>query len=671
MSEKKDSVILGIDLGGTGIKIGIVDQAYHMIAQTSIPTNARRPYEQVIADMGNAAVALLTQNGYELKDCAGAGVGSPGTIDSCSGTVLYSNNIRWDNVPLAKELYRYLYVPVYVNNDANCAALGEVVKGAAKGCRNAAFLTLGTGVGGGIVIDGNIFEGGHPGGVELGHIKNGAEGRKCTCGREDCLETYASATALIREAKQMARLHPESMLWELCGHDLEQMDARMPFDAAQAGDHWGGVVIGNYIRHLADGVTDIANIFRPDIIVLGGGVCAQGENLTGPLNRYLRENCFGADVSYVPRVVTAQNGNDAGIIGAAALVRAADGAGAQCMAGREADMPESRKYPSAAGSMASGPLLPVPELLFLEPVCMENIWGGSRLKEEYHYTQAGDCTGECWGISAHPNGDGTIRNGALAGKKLSRVWKDYPQLFGNPEDDRFPLMVKIIDAKEDLSIQVHPDDAYAMAHENGSFGKTECWYVLDCKEPASLVIGHHAATREELGEMISQARWQDLIREIPVQKGDFIQIDPGTVHAIKGGCLILETQQSSDITYRLYDYGRLSHGKPRELHLQQAFDVITVPAPAAEDCVCHAADLPKNRLNELYECRYYRIMQLDVREEYLLEQKGQYLLVSVLEGNGKADQYPLKKGDHFIIPCGYGKLLLTGNMKLMISATGR
>lgn len=321
MPEKEDKIIVGIDLGGTGIKIGITDASYEMLAQTSIPTNAKRPYEQIIADMGNTALKLLAENGYGLDNCMGVGVGSPGTIDSKNGVVLYSNNIRWDNVALAAELKKYLPLPVYVNNDANCAALGEAVKGAAKGCRNAAFLTLGTGVGGGIVIDGSIFEGGHPGGVELGHIKNGSEGRKCTCGREDCLETYASATALMNDAKKMAKQHPESMLWALCEQDLERMNAKMPFDAAWAGDACGSILVENYIKHLADGITDIANIFRPDIIVLGGGVCAQGEKLTQPLNQYLQQNCFGASIAYVPKVVIAENGNDAGIIGAASLVK--------------------------------------------------------------------------------------------------------------------------------------------------------------------------------------------------------------------------------------------------------------------------------------------------------------------------------------------------------------
>lgn len=320
MAGKESRVIVGVDLGGTAMKIGIVNTAYEIIAQTSIPTNAARPYEAVIADMGKTATALLTENRYDMGDCLGVGVGSPGTIDSKSGIVLYSNNIRWDHVPLTEELRKYLPVPIYLNNDANCAALGEVVKGAAKGFQNAVFLTLGTGVGGGIIINGKIYEGGHPGGVELGHIVNGSEGRKCTCGRYDCLETYASATALITDAKNMAAQYPESILWELCGHSLDNMNAKMPFDAAQAGDPCGRMLIENYVRHLADGITDIVNIFRPDVVVLGGGICAQGENLTEPLNRYLAENCFGGSVSYVPRVVAARNGNNAGIIGAASLV---------------------------------------------------------------------------------------------------------------------------------------------------------------------------------------------------------------------------------------------------------------------------------------------------------------------------------------------------------------
>lgn len=309
------------------------------------------------------------------------------------------------------------------------------------------------------------------------------------------------------------------------------------------------------------------------------------------------------------------------------------------------------------------------EILFLDPVCKHNIWGGSRLREEFGYPEEGDDIGECWGISAHPNGDGTVRNGAFAGMKLSEIWEKHPEFFGNLDYDRFPLLTKIIDARDDLSIQVHPDDDYAKANENGSFGKTECWYVMDCPKDAKLVIGHHANTKEELTEMIRQGSWKELIREIPVKKGDFIQIDPGTVHAIKGGLLILETQQNSDITYRVYDYDRLSDGKPRELHVEKSIDVIEVPAKSVEDSVKSALGLPQNQLNELYSCKYYSVFQMDVNGNAEFEQNYPFLLLSVLEGTGTINGQAVKKGDHLILPCDFGKAEMQGKMSMIVSTT--
>lgn len=307
------------------------------------------------------------------------------------------------------------------------------------------------------------------------------------------------------------------------------------------------------------------------------------------------------------------------------------------------------------------------ELLFLDPVCSHNIWGGTKLREEFGYPVEGDDIGECWGISAHPNGDGTVRFGTFAGKKLSEVWADHPEVFGNLDYDRFPLLTKIIDARDDLSIQVHPDDTYAKEHENGSFGKTECWYIVDCPADAALVIGHHAKTKEELADMIHGGRWQEFIREIPVKKGDFIQIDPGTVHAIKGGMLILETQQNSDITYRVYDYDRLSDGKPRELHVEKSIDVITVPAKSVEDSVTSALGLPENTMNELYSCRYYDVFKLDINGKASFMQEYPFLLLSVIEGDGIVNGQPVKKGDHFIAPHGFGEMNMQGRMSLIAS----
>ncbi len=307
-------------------------------------------------------------------------------------------------------------------------------------------------------------------------------------------------------------------------------------------------------------------------------------------------------------------------------------------------------------------------ILFLNPVFKEMIWGGNQLAEKFGYEIPSDKTGECWAVSAHPNGDCTVREGEYAGRKLSELFKEEPELFGNLPLDRFPLLIKIIDAKADLSIQVHPDDAYAKVHENGSLGKTECWYILDCPEDATLVIGHNAGSREELKEMIDQKRWSELIREVPVKKGDFIQINPGTVHAIKGGLMILETQQNSDITYRVYDYDRLSNGKPRELHVQQSIDVITVPAPSAEDSVSHAADLPANTMNELIACDYYKVYKLTVTEPVSFEQEHPFLIMSVIEGEGLVNGQMIRKGDHFILPSGFGKVELQGDMTLIASS---
>lgn len=310
-------------------------------------------------------------------------------------------------------------------------------------------------------------------------------------------------------------------------------------------------------------------------------------------------------------------------------------------------------------------------ILFLKPVFKQMLWGGNKLNTEFGYQIPGDDTGECWAISAHPNGDCVVKEGIYEGKTLSELWKEHGELFGDLDLDRFPLLTKIIDAKDDLSIQVHPDDTYAGEHENGSLGKTECWYVLDCPKDAALVVGHNAATREELQDMVEQGRWGELIREIPVKKGDFIQINPGTVHAIKGGLMILETQQNSDITYRVYDYDRLTDGKPRQLHVKQSIDVITVPAPSAEDSVHFADDLPKNVMNELISCDYYTVWKLDVTKPVTVAQKYPFLNMSVIEGEGLVNGQMIKKGDHFILPAGIGEVSLRGDMKIIASTVKR
>ncbi len=304
------------------------------------------------------------------------------------------------------------------------------------------------------------------------------------------------------------------------------------------------------------------------------------------------------------------------------------------------------------------------EILFMEPVFKTMIWGGDRLHKEFEYSIPDHHTGECWAISAHPKGDCRIRSGTYRGRSLSWLWDNHRELFGAMPGAVFPLLVKIIDAREDLSIQVHPDDAYAREREGGQLGKTECWYILDCPENGTLVLGHNARDRGELRRMITENRWEELIRLKPIRRSDFLQIEPGTVHAIKAGTLLLEIQQSSDITYRLYDYDRLEHGKPRQLHLSQSIDVIHCPH-VEQPMDSRVMVYPDCRLEELIRCSYYAVVKLMLYGEQELTQVHRFMNMSVIRGEGTIDGTPIRKGDHFILPAGYGTYLLQGELELI------
>ena len=306
------------------------------------------------------------------------------------------------------------------------------------------------------------------------------------------------------------------------------------------------------------------------------------------------------------------------------------------------------------------------DMLKLRPVFKEMIWGGNKLRTDFHYDIPSDKTGECWAVSAHKNGDCTIDGGEYDGKSLSWLWENRKELFGNVSGDQFPLLVKIIDAKDDLSIQVHPDDLYAKEHEDGSLGKTECWYVLDCAEDATIVVGHNAHNKEELVDMIKGKQWSALIKEQPIHRGDFFQIAPGTVHAIKHGTVILETQQNSDITYRLYDYDRLQNGQPRELHLDKSIDVIKCP-------YCDTLIKPvKQKLEhgsveKLVDCDCYTVERLEIDGVNEFKQSYPFEIVSVISGEGRLNNKEIKKGDHFILPFAFGDYTMDGNMEVIIS----
>lgn len=308
-------------------------------------------------------------------------------------------------------------------------------------------------------------------------------------------------------------------------------------------------------------------------------------------------------------------------------------------------------------------------IIELVPVFKEKIWGGRKLETEFGYEIPTGPVGECWAISAHPAGDDEIASGEYAGRTLSWLWDEHRELFGNCEGDRFPLLVKIIDAKDDLSIQVHPDNDYAAEHEDGSLGKKECWYVLSAEPGQTIVVGQRAHSREEFAQMVEEGRWSELLNEIPIKAGDFFQIDPGTVHAIKGGTVILESQQSSDVTYRVYDYDRKQDdGTLRPLHMQQALDVIDFDcAPLTSGEVELSGPVTTLEQNECYTVDLVRVGEDGCPAELVVETPHPFTCISVIEGEGVVNGREVKKGTHLLALSACDALELSGTMQVVLS----
>lgn len=315
---KKD-LYIGVDLGGTNISVGLIDENFNFLAKHSVPTLAPRSYKEIISDMADAIKALLDMANVTIDRCVSIGIGSPGICDSENGIVTYSNNLVWEDVPICEELSSIIPLPVFLSNDANCAAYGEVLCGAAKGAKNAIMVTLGTGFGCGIIIDGKIYAGERSQGAEGGHIILILDGEECTCGRKGCLESYASATGLIRQTKAKMSEYPDSEMHNIAENNIDNVNGKTAFDAAKLGDKAGLEVVEQYTKYVGAGLVDLVNIFRPEIVIVGGGVSNQSEYLMAPLNKYVAQNTFGGSKIVCPPIVKATLGNDAGIIGAAFL----------------------------------------------------------------------------------------------------------------------------------------------------------------------------------------------------------------------------------------------------------------------------------------------------------------------------------------------------------------
>lgn len=309
------------------------------------------------------------------------------------------------------------------------------------------------------------------------------------------------------------------------------------------------------------------------------------------------------------------------------------------------------------------------EPLFLKSQMHDKIWGGTKLREAFGYDIPTETTGEYWAISAHPNGVSVIKNGIYEGEGLDQLYREHKELFGHPKSEVFPLLIKILDANDWLSVQVHPDDTFALSHE-GELGKTECWYIIAADEGAEIIYGHNAKSKEELRQWIEEGRWDDLLTKIPVKAGDFFYVPSGTMHAIGKGILILETQQSSDTTYRVYDFNRRdAQGNLRKLHIDKSIDVLTIGKPANSTPATMAVDHLESTL--LVSNKFFSVYRWEVTGLVDFTQTVPYLLLSVLSGQGQLTVdgrvYDLKKGDHFILPNDVKEWSFDGQLEMIVS----
>ncbi len=312
---------IGIDLGGTNIVAAVVNEDYEIVARASCKTAIPRPAEAIVADMCAMSRQAVEKAGLTMEDIAMVGIGSPGTCNQESGLLEYANNLGFKNVPIQAMVSEDLGKPVYMANDADAAAFGEYLAGAGKGVKNCICVTLGTGVGGGIILDGKIYSGSNYAGGELGHMVIVAEGEPCTCGRRGCWEAYSSATGLINQTKAAMEANPDSALWQIAP-TLEQVNGKTAFDGMHQGDPVATQVVERYIAMLGCGITNLVNIFQPDVICIGGGICNQGDTLILPLRAYVERERYSKYSVKQTAIVTTVLGNDAGIIGAAFLDRA-------------------------------------------------------------------------------------------------------------------------------------------------------------------------------------------------------------------------------------------------------------------------------------------------------------------------------------------------------------
>lgn len=309
---------IGIDLGGTNIVSSVVNDRYEIVASAKTATNSPRSAEEIFDDIAKVSFEAIDKAGLTVKDIDSVGLGTPGTVNG-DGVIEFANNLVFNNVPAKQMLIDRLGIEkVYIENDANCAALGEAYAGVGNGAKDFIAVTLGTGVGSGIIVDGKIVNGVNFAGGECGHMVINVDGEQCTCGRKGCWEAYASATALIRQTERAMEENPDSVMHQLAAEE-GRVSGRTAFDAMRKGDIAGIKVVDQYIKYVACGLINLVNALQPEVICVGGGICNEGETLMKPLRRYVQAERYSIYSKIQTKIVKARLGNDAGVIGAAIL----------------------------------------------------------------------------------------------------------------------------------------------------------------------------------------------------------------------------------------------------------------------------------------------------------------------------------------------------------------
>ncbi len=454
-----------------------------------------------------------------------------------------------------------------------------------------------------MILNGKIYKGFNAAAAEMGHMTIASGGERCSCGKEGCWEAYASATALVRQTKRAVEENGESMLSK-----MREINGKDVFEAAQKGDETAKKVVKQYERYVADGLVSIVNILQPKKITIGGGVSGAGSDFFEEIKKYVNENSFNKSGEKT-EIAKAEMGNDAGIVGAA-------------MAARKSAFKSAVK---------------------MTPIFKDYIWGGVRLKSEMNKKSPFERTAESWELSVNKNGQSMTESGETIEDYIAKN----AGCLGEG-CDTLPILIKLIDAKENLSVQVHPTDEYAKAHE-GCLGKSEMWYIIDCDEGAKLYCGFKRDTnREEVISKIGSGTFCDLLNEYEVKKGDAFYIPSGEVHAIGGGILLMEIQKNSDVTYRVYDYGR-----GRRLDLKKAFDVMNMKRSGGA------------RVKLPLECEYFNVRKLELQKEKEIKMSTEsFAALTVTQGgcilyaNGK--KTALERGETAFVPAQDGIIRLEG-----------